>query len=277
MLDIKKVYIDTRFKTEDSNSHSDFFIELPRSLNVPDNTICYITDIVIPVSWHTVDARNNKLYVMMVNDAGVHEFKIVEIPVKNYSGPDFAVALGLALNFSFAGYPYTKFIVLYDSKDTSISIKLEFYPVPGTGFDFYFVSDSDLLSGKYWSSALAKGFLNSMNSILRIGLYSYMLRPNFPYTAVLDLHTIRNVYLTSSSLCSYNIVSNFGNDVIIKKIAVKSTYGQMLYDSGEPGYDYLDVSKRALSRIDFKLLDSFGNVLDLRGNHWSFSLVFQTQ
>ena len=113
-----------------------------------------------------------------------------------------------------------------------------------------------------------------MNSIMRIGKYSYKLQPAFPYTAVLDLHTIRNVYMTSSSLCNYNIVSNFSNDVIIKKIPVKSIYGQMLYDSDSNGYVYLDVSKRTLTRIDFKLLDSFGNVLDLRGNHWSFSLVF---
>ena len=112
---------------------------------------------------------------------------------------------------------------------------------------------------------------------MRLGAYSYMLQENIPYTACLDLHTIRNVYLTSSSLASSNLVSKFGNDVIIKKIRVKSSCGQMLYDSGESGYDYLDVSKRTLSRIDFKLLDSFGNVLDLRGNYWSFSLVFQVK
>ena len=63
MLDIKKVYIDTRFKTPDSKSDSDFFIELPRSLNVPEDTICCVTDIVIPVSWLTIDSRNNKLYL----------------------------------------------------------------------------------------------------------------------------------------------------------------------------------------------------------------------
>ena len=63
MLDIKKVYVDARFKTPDSKSDSDFFIELPRSLNVPNDCICYITDVVIPVSWSTVDARNNKLYL----------------------------------------------------------------------------------------------------------------------------------------------------------------------------------------------------------------------
>ena len=89
------------------------------------------------------------------------------------------------------------------------------------------------------------------------------------------LHTTHNLYLTSSSLASYNIISNFGNDVIVKKIPVKANYGQMLFDGAEAGFDYLDVSRRALQRFDFKLEDSFGNVLDLRGNHWSFSLVFQ--
>ena len=264
--------IDTRFKTADSHSDSDFFVELPRSLNIPENTICYITDVVIPVSWSTVDARNNKLY-MFVDFAGGRVYKIIEMPAKNYSGPDFAAALAAAINAAFYPDPILRFDVLYDSNDNMISIKQLIY-VP-VGMNVYLASDADLLSGKYWSSPLAKESLHSTNNIMRLGTSSYMLRDNIPYTACLDLHTIRNVYLTSSSLASYNIVSKFGNDVIIKKIAVKATYGQMLYDSGEPGYDYLDVSKRALNRIDLKLLDSFGNVLDLTGNHWSFSLVFQ--
>jgi hypothetical protein len=60
-LDIQKVYVDTQFKTLDSLSDSNFWIELPRSLNVPDDCVCYIDDIVIPVSWSTVDSRNNQL------------------------------------------------------------------------------------------------------------------------------------------------------------------------------------------------------------------------
>jgi hypothetical protein len=49
----------------------------------------------------------------------------------------------------------------------------------------------------------------------------------------------------------------------------------MLFDGVEAGFDYLDVSRRAPQRIDFKLQDSFGKVIDPRGNHWSFSLAFQ--
>ena len=103
-----------------------------------------------------------------------------------------------------------------------------------------------------------------MNGILRLGKFTYLLQEAFPYIAYIDLHTTRNIYITSSSLASYNIVSNFGNDVIIKKIAVKANFSQMLFDSADAGYDFMDVSKRSLNRIDFKLMDSYGNIIDLR-------------
>jgi hypothetical protein len=61
MLEVKKIYIDTRFKTSDSKSDSGFTIELPKTINIPDDTLAYINDIVLPVSWTTIDERNNKL------------------------------------------------------------------------------------------------------------------------------------------------------------------------------------------------------------------------
>ena len=139
----------------------------------------------------------------------------------------------------------------------------------------YIVASADMLVGKFWSNPTTKENICSMNGILRIGEYSSMLQEAFPYKSYIDLFTTRNLYITSSCLASYNIVSNFGNDVIIKKVAVKAGYSQMLFDSADAGYDFLDVSKRTLSRIDFKLQDSYGNNIDLRNNHWSFSLVFQ--
>ena len=140
------------------------------------------------------------------------------------------------------------------------------------------VSGADLLVGKYWSNPIAKENITSMNGILRIGKTSIVLQQTAPsYKSYIDLFTTRNLYITSSCLASYNIISNFSNDVIIKKIAVKAGYSQMLFDNADAGYDFLDVSKRSLSRIDFKLQDSYGNIVDLRNNHWSFSLVFQEQ
>ena len=45
---IKKVYIDSRYSTSDSNSNSDFKFELKEQIDVPENTVCYIDDISIP-------------------------------------------------------------------------------------------------------------------------------------------------------------------------------------------------------------------------------------
>ena len=116
--------------------------------------------------------------------------------------------------------------------------------------------------------------LCSLISVLMISK-TVVLEPGIEFSLRLDLHTTRNLYLTSSSLGSYNTVSNFGYDTIIKKIPVRFNYNEMLFDGAESGYDYLDVSKRSLRRIDFRSQDSFGNIINLNGNHWSFSLILQ--
>ena len=44
-LPCKKIYIDTRYKTADSVSSSNFKIELPYTLYMPNNTIFHLDDI----------------------------------------------------------------------------------------------------------------------------------------------------------------------------------------------------------------------------------------
>jgi hypothetical protein len=268
MLDIKKVYVDTRFKTPDSKSDSDLFIELPRSLNVPDNVICYITDVVIPVSWSTIDARNNNLY-MHLERGEDKTYKKKALAQMNYNGTTFSAALEATVNNALTSI--VSFDVLYDLNDNMISIKQrDNFEVKAT-----IVCGADLLVGNVWILPVSKTAIQSLNGVLRIGKTSYEFKEGFPYVAYIDLHTTRNLYITSSSLASYNTISNFETDVIIQKVAVKANYSEMLFDSADAGYGFLDVSRRALSRIDFRLQDSFGNIIDLRNNHWSFSLVFQ--
>ena len=48
----------------------------------------------------------------------------------------------------------------------------------------------------------------------------------------------------------------------------------MIYDSTVLGMDYLDCSNQTLSRIDFKVKDSYGNIVNLHGNHLSFFYYF---
>ena len=45
--------VDSRYKTNDSVSNSDFRFELKEALDLPDNTVCYIDDILIHKTWIT--------------------------------------------------------------------------------------------------------------------------------------------------------------------------------------------------------------------------------
>jgi hypothetical protein len=83
MLEVTKIYIDTRFKTAYSKSDSDFTIELPKTVIIPDATIAYIKDIVLPVSWTTIDERTNNLYNSILTYAGIHLTGYYQLISKN--------------------------------------------------------------------------------------------------------------------------------------------------------------------------------------------------
>jgi hypothetical protein len=192
--------------------------------------------------------------------------------MKNYAGATFAAALELAINTAInAKFQDCIYKVVFDQNDNLITISQlnNFY------LHTFLVSSADLLAGRNWEFPVPKINLQSMNGIIRLGKTSYAITEATPYVAYLDLFTTRNLYLTSSALASYSNISNFENDVIVKKIPISSSFGQMMFYNASTGYDYLEVSKRSLTRIDFRLQDSYGNTINLRGNHFSFSLVFQ--
>jgi hypothetical protein len=195
---------------------------------------------------------------------------IITLPSRNYAGATFAAELQTAINTEVQKRRNINYTVSFDLNDNQITIA----QLNNFEFHTYLVSSDDLRSGKYWSEPLARDQVQSMNGILRIGKYSYMLQEAFPWKSYLDLFTTRNLYLTSSALASYSNISNFKTDVIVKKIPVTATFGQMMFYNATTGYDFLDVSRRSLTRIDFRLQDSYGNVVNLRGNHFSFSMVF---
>ena len=64
MLPIKKLYIDSRFKSPDSVSDSDFYIDLPETLLMLEGTGFYLDDISIPVTWYPItENKNNIIYI----------------------------------------------------------------------------------------------------------------------------------------------------------------------------------------------------------------------
>ena len=94
-----------------SKSESDFNVELPRSFNVPDGVVAHIDDIVIPVSWSTIDERNNTAYVAFYILNTMHD-KVITFDSKNYDGATFATALQQKLTEAVAGFTHNGIAVV---------------------------------------------------------------------------------------------------------------------------------------------------------------------
>ena len=103
MDEIKKVYIDSRCKTNDSASNSDFKFELKEQVEAHDNTACYIDDISIPHSWYSVEEYNNRLYIQYENTSIERGFDLIVVilPTGNYTGMTFASTLQAELQKKF--------------------------------------------------------------------------------------------------------------------------------------------------------------------------------
>ena len=95
----RKLYVDSRFREQNSKSSSDFVYELARNINLPKRCAGFITDVTIPVSWKNFDV-NGKYFYFLEKTKGLAQVKVgrVEVEPKNYTASSLATALATALD-----------------------------------------------------------------------------------------------------------------------------------------------------------------------------------
>ena len=214
---MQNIYIDSRFRTANSKSESDFNVELPRSFNVPDGVVAHIDDIVIPVSWTTIDERNRNCYVKLsCGEANVSD-TYFSFDKQNLQGLQFATQLAARLNFIFKDFaPVPFFMGEYDLTNNNITLSIIDARTSKTEKDanpliLQIHTDATLAMPPYNNSTP-----NTINTIIRNTVQT-TIKEGAAYKCYIDLFGTRNLYLTSSALCSYDTVSNFGMDTIVKK------------------------------------------------------------
>jgi hypothetical protein len=256
MLPIKKIYIDSRFKSSDSASDSDFKIDLPTTLLMPEDTGFYIDDVCIPHTWYPVESGVNNSILYRVNNVE----RIAFVPAGNYSVANLGLAIAAAMN-SAAGVDF--FESLYDFKTNTLTIKLKtiYSAIPFEIYTDAYIKQMTSIDKKTMNKTLKNFTSKGYNTSPFVSGY-------------IDLYPLRNIYMTSSGLGNFNTMTITGERNVVKKIPVNAGHGEVIFDQTVTGMDYLDCSHQTLSRISFQLRDIFGNVINLNGNHISFSIVF---
>jgi len=266
-LNIRKIYIDSRFKNANSSSDGDFKFELKESVQLPDNCAVFIDDITIPNSWYNVDSQSNRLYVRRYQDlSNTTTDHIIALAVQNHTFTSLTNALQTALDDSFGSNIFT---VTQNVFLGTMSIEVE------GDSDCRIFTDSELKEGITWyGDSFDNSNLMSANEVCGIFVPQ---QEKLITTSLVDLRRYHNIYLSSSSLSSYSTLGPLGQNNIIKKIQVTSNYGSMIFDNVVAPHDWVDVSKRLLKTLEFKFIDAYGKTINFNGIPVSFSLIFMIQ
>ena len=258
MLPIKKIYIDSRFKSSDSASHSDFKKDLPISFLMPEDTGFYIDDVCIPHTWYPIAERNN-IIVVKFNT----QVYIAGVPPGNYSTANLGLAIAQAMNDQLP--VIDRFESLYDAKTNKLTIKLINEFKPANVFQIY---------TDHFIEEIAPSFAYRTINTMTKNFTQKPLDNSDDVSGYIDMYPLRNIYMTASGLGNFNTMSVAGDRNIVKKIPVNAAHGEVIFDQTVTGMDYLDCSRQTLSRLGFALRDVYGTVIDLNENHISFSIVF---
>ena len=268
-LPVKKVYIDSRFRTSDSLSTSSFKFQLARNLYMPKNTVFYVEDVCIPNTWLTIEeGQNDSFYISM---GGASTSFVLKLASGQYTATTLATAIQTQINNNgtLAGH-------ITVSPNTAFNT----ITITSNSFDFRLPTDDELLTydnGVYPTGSYDPSNLQSCNDVLdNTTGRSPSYTSSKPYTSGFLQLTHNNIYLSSPNLGTYTTLGARGESNILKKIPVTSGYGYLIVDQYTSNHDFLDCSEQTLSTLEFNIRDVEGNILNLHGYNVSFSIVFAT-
>lgn len=276
MLPVKKIYVDSKYKTYDSKSDSNFKFELGQTCYMPEGTKFFISDCAIPHTWYTINDFNCKLYLKTEDtSSGQQNDYILTLSKKTYNGATFATELANQINIATGENPVKHFDV------TTNELKLHI-----GALQFMFFTDNELIDGKWngnssfsWNPSVPydKNNLQSANNVIsNTSKFSTAYEGSLhQFIKQLNLHPIRNVYIHALNLGNFNTIGSKGEQTIVKKIPVNANQSEMIFSDYNAGQmDALDCGKNTLRQIHFVITNVDGIEIPFYENHVSFSIVF---
>jgi len=265
----KKIYIDTRYKTNtEQGNNANFQVMLNEVVNLPEKCVGYIDEIIMPILFFNVqEGVNDKLYFGIFIPGDNIEYFTLTLPEKNYNLVDLASELQTQFNEA-TSESENEFSFLVSAIEDTYKIIVQ----QQEHHAFNIFTDNDLANGLYNNTVINDP--QSINNIIVNYKYDGTWS-NWRFTFFPDLHPVRNLYLTCSELSNYSSLTNFswGGKNIIKKIPVNVGFGGMLYLTQSLANDHFNCGNKSLSQLNFQLRNSEGNIVKL-SSHWSFSIIF---
>ena len=203
--------------------------------------------------------------MQLANGGSINDYTIT-LDSKTYSGTQFVAMIVSKITSVTSGAATTG---VYDTQSKRMSLSV-------ANLDLNFFTDKELTDNNIsWSgTAYNTANLNSANELLsNEQLPSPVGNTANPAEYYLMLTPVRNIYMRSPNLSSFNTVGCNGISNIIKKIAVNVSPGEMITSYITSSTDCIDCSRATWKTVEIQLEDVNGNEIHLSGLNWSFSLL----
>ena len=275
-LTYKKIFIDSKYRTPQSRSSSDFSVELNENLETPEGTRLYVTDISIPATFKTTEVGFYEyLYVMVFNgDTLVKNFRVY-VGNRIYFAEQLAFDLNEGMNsnttdLSTGGI----FVYSYSSATRTVEFKIK----DGLPFTIKIPVDTELANyvNGIWDNVSAP-YDNRKPVSINYLLSNYV--PTNPIavwtSSYLNLVPFRYVFITSNALSDYRYSApNSYSSSIIRKVLCTEQLGGIINDNHSVhSEDYIDIGGKNLKSLDFRITDAEGNVMNLYDIDCQFALL----
>jgi hypothetical protein len=273
MAGVNRIFVDSRHRQADSRSTTDFRVELPETITVDDNMCCVVTDVCIPVSWYTVETDvNDKLFVRVITTATNFADYIITFASRNYTRTELVDAI----NYEFA----QRSLPLECDEDPFRNI-IRIVATAISNKQFMVFSNADLQTnflretwkGTYYSRSNPQSINDVIgNTDFKLKVYdSVNIYEGGQFNAV-PHHT---VYIVCPQLGTYKSIGPQGERDILKKHVVMANPHEISFDTALNAEDFSNISKLSFKSLQFRLLDVYGNVLNMHGQNWSFTLIIK--
>ena len=239
----------------------------------------YITDISIPAVWKSTEVGFYEyLYVMVFNSDTLVKIFRVYLGNKIYFSEQlcFDMVEGInnnTTNLSAGGI----FVYSYSSATRTVEMKVK----DGLPYTIKIPTDTELENyvNGIWDNVSASYDNRKPVSI------NYLLSNFVPTNPIatwtssyLNLVPFRYVFITSNALSDYHYSApNSYSSSIIKKVLCTEQLGGIINDNQAPHHeDFINVGGRNLKRLDFKITDETGTVMNLYDIPVQFTLLLAT-
>jgi hypothetical protein len=257
---VSKVFIDSRYCLSDGS------IEIPGGGLLLDPTDrCWLAEFSAVSSWDTVDATNSVLYVQEPSNVlraialsqGPHDLDSLAADMEaRLNGPGRTVA-GLysvsraAPSGGGGGSIYKAFLITNNSA---------------------FALPRDPVIRHLWQIN-KRTPTNSTNTLFSFPTGDYGNTDQM--SGFVDLRRAHSIFIHAPGFGAANTIGVTGMRNILAKVPVDVGYGQAIHwTMSGSDHDSVEVGMHSLTILTMQLRDVAGNILDLKGSHWSATLVF---